>query len=214
MADNRNLVVLGGGGHANSVAEAAESAGFTVLKLIDASSEENSFEALASKIQTVNLQSTSLALGIGTNFARQCLYQAVSRKFANAKFPPILHHTAWISPTALVAGGVVALANATAGPNTSLGLGSIINTGASLDHDSQFGNFASLGPGARTGGNVTIGSRTMIGLQAGILQGRTVGEDSVVGAQSLVLEDIPSLSVAVGSPSRVIRSRERDERYY
>jgi len=76
------------------------------------------------------------------------------------------------------------------------------------------GDFASLGPGSRTGGNVSIGQRSVLGLQAGILQGRTIGEDTVVGAHSLVVEDIPPLSVAMGAPCRVTRSREWDENYY
>jgi acetyltransferase-like isoleucine patch superfamily enzyme len=54
----------------------------------------------------------------------------------------------------------------------------------------------------------------MLGLQAGILQGRTIGEDTVVGAHSLVIENIPALRVAMGIPCRVTRSREWGEDYY
>ena len=66
---------------------------------------------------------------------------------------------------------------------------------------------ASLGPGARTGGNTLIAPRTMLGLQADILQGRTIGEDTFVGAHSLVDDNIPPMSVAMGIPCRVTRSR-------
>jgi acetyltransferase-like isoleucine patch superfamily enzyme len=37
------------------------------------------------------------------------------------------------------------------------------------------------------------------------LPGVTIGEHVVVGANSVVTHDIPSFSVAVGSPARVIR---------
>ena len=214
MSSGGVLVVLGDGGHAASVAEAAESSGFAVAGFIEIGAEPTSMESLSSRIREIGLATTSLALGVGTNFARATIHAVVTSGFPEVRFPLIIHQTAWLSPSAEIADAVTLLAHSSVGSNVSLGKGSLVNTGASLDHDGELGNFASLGPGARTGGNVKIGSRTMIGLQAGILQGRTVGEDSVVGAQSLVLEDIPSLSVAVGSPSRVIRSRERDERYY
>ena len=214
MSDSGELVLLGDGGHAASVAEAAESVGFAVVEFFGLPSETESTEGLISRIRSLDLGTTALALGIGPNFLRAKIHAVVTSQFPKASFPSIVHQTAWLSPSAEIASGVTLLAHSSAGPNARLGLGSLVNTGASLDHDGKLGDFASLSPGARTGGNVTIGSRTMIGLQAGILQGRTVGEDSVVGAQSLVLDDIPSLSVAVGSPCRVIRSRERDERYY
>ena len=208
------MVVIGDGGHAASVAEAAESSGFQVAGFIDIGAEAAPMESLNSRVRELDFETTALAIGVGTNFLRAAIHAVVSSEFPAASFPYIIHQTAWLSPSAEIASGVTLLAHSSVGPNAKLGLGSLINTGASLDHDSELGAFASLGPGARTGGNVKVGSRAMIGLQAGILQGRTVGEDSVVGAQSLVLEDIPSLSVAVGSPCRVIRSRERDERYY
>ena len=214
MSDKKTLVVLGNGGHAASVAEAAESAGFTVAGFIEVAAEPAPLKRLSSRVGQIDFETTAVAIGVGTNFARAAIHALVISEFPEARFPPIVHQTAWLSPSAEIASGVTLLAHSSVGSNASLGQGSLVNTGASLDHDGELGDFASLGPGARTGGNVKVGPRAMIGLQAGILQGRTVGEDSVVGAQSLVLKDIPSLSVATGSPSRVIRSREREEQYY
>ena len=214
MSSGGVLVVLGDGGHAISVAEAAESSGFAVSGFIEIGAEPASMESLSSRIREIDLATTSLALGVGTNFARANIHAVVTSGFPEVRFPIIIHPTAWLSPSAEIADGVTLLAHSSVGPNARLGLGSLVNTGASLDHDGELGDFASLGPGARTGGKVKIGPRTMIGLQAGILQGRTVGEDSVIGAQSLVLKDIPPLSVGIGSPCRVVRSREREERYY
>mgnify|MGYP003781922903 FL=1 len=214
MSSDRSLVILGNGGHASSVAEAAESAGFDVRTSWPISRTDDSFADLISRVASLDFDKTALALGVGTNFVREAVHASISEAFPTARFASIVHKTAWLASSAVIESGVVMLAHASAGAKAHLSAGSLLNTGASLDHDSTLGEFASLGPGVRTGGNVTIGPRTMIGLQAGILQGRTVSEDSVVGAQSLVLEDIPSLSVAIGSPCRVVRSREWDERYY
>lgn len=62
---------------------------------------------------------------------------------------------------------------------------------------------------------VHIGSRVWIGAGAILLPGVTVGDDSVIGAGSVVTRDIPSGVVAVGSPCRVLREiDERDRKYY
>lgn len=62
---------------------------------------------------------------------------------------------------------------------------------------------------------VHIGSRVWIGAGAVILPGVTIGDDSVIGAGSVVTKDIPSGVVAVGNPCRVLREiSERDYEYY
>ena len=57
-------------------------------------------------------------------------------------------------------------------------------------------------------GNVTIGNRVFIGAESVILPGVTIGNDVVIGANSTVTHNIPSNSVAVGSPARVICTLE------
>lgn len=57
-------------------------------------------------------------------------------------------------------------------------------------------------------GRVTIGDRVFIGAESVVLPGVTIGNDVVIGANSTVTHDIPSNSVAVGSPARVICSLE------
>lgn len=62
---------------------------------------------------------------------------------------------------------------------------------------------------------VHIGSRVWIGAGAVILPGVTIGDDSVIGAGSVVTKDIPSGVVAVGNPCRILREiSERDYEYY
>lgn len=45
-----------------------------------------------------------------------------------------------------------------------------------------------------------------IGAGATILPGVTVGENSIVGAASVVTKDVPDNSIAVGNPAKVIRT--------
>jgi carbonic anhydrase/acetyltransferase-like protein (isoleucine patch superfamily) len=56
--------------------------------------------------------------------------------------------------------------------------------------------------------NITIGDNVWIGSNAIVLGGVQIGSGSVIGAGAVVVSDIPQMSVAVGIPARVIRSRE------
>lgn len=63
-----------------------------------------------------------------------------------------------------------------------------------------------LAPGASP---VVIGDRVWCGARVTILAGVTIGDDVVIGAGSVVVNDIPSNSIAVGVPARVIRRIDR-----
>src|SRR4051794_22140284 len=53
---------------------------------------------------------------------------------------------------------------------------------------------------------IRIGNGVWIGGGAIVLPGITIGDGCVVGAGSVVTRDLPSLSLAVGNPARIIRS--------
>lgn len=62
---------------------------------------------------------------------------------------------------------------------------------------------------------VTLGNNVWIGSNVVINPGITIGDNSVIGAGSVVTKDIPPDVVAVGVPCRVIRKiNERDREYY
>lgn len=53
---------------------------------------------------------------------------------------------------------------------------------------------------------ITVGNNVWFGGGVNVLAGVTIGNDVVIGAGSVVTKDIPANSVAVGNPSKVIRS--------
>jgi len=55
------------------------------------------------------------------------------------------------------------------------------------------------------GKSVTIEEDCWLGTGAIVLPGVRIGRGSIIGAGAVVTRDIPPLSVAVGSPARVIR---------
>ena len=62
---------------------------------------------------------------------------------------------------------------------------------------------------------VHIGKNCWIGAGVVIVPGITIGDNVVIGAGSVVTQDLPSNVVAVGNPCRVLREvNERDKKYY
>ncbi len=63
--------------------------------------------------------------------------------------------------------------------------------------------------------DVEVGSNVWIGYGACVLRGVRVGDNSIVGTNSVVTKDVPANAVVAGSPARVIRMREepRDLRW-
>lgn len=55
----------------------------------------------------------------------------------------------------------------------------------------------------------TIGNRVDIGCGACILGGITIGDDCKIGANAVVITDVPAGSTAVGIPARIIRRGDR-----
>ena len=216
MPSLSNLIIVGAGGHALSVADAALSAAWTIVGFYSpgGTGPASTLGPVLSTLDAVDLSDTAFALGIGTNHSRETVAQDISKRFAQTEIVSVIHATAWVSSHATVHPGAVILAHTSVGPGSTVGRGALLNTGASLDHESSLGDYASLGPGARTGGNVSVGERTMSGIQAGILHGITVGSDCVVGAHSLVNGDLDSNIVAWGTPATTVRTRLRDDPYY
>jgi len=56
--------------------------------------------------------------------------------------------------------------------------------------------------------DVRVGSNVWIGYGACILRGVSVGDNSIVGTNSVVTRDVPANAVVAGIPARIIRMRE------
>ena len=57
-------------------------------------------------------------------------------------------------------------------------------------------------------GDIVVGDNVYFGLRSMIMPGVTIGDNVIIGAGSIVTKDIPSNSVAVGVPAKVISTKE------
>lgn len=81
----------------------------------------------------------------------------------------------------------------------------IYTTNHAFDPDERIANVVISKP-------VHIGNRVWVAADVKIVQGVTIGDDSIIGAGSVVTKDIPAGVIAAGNPCRVIRAiTEKDK---
>lgn len=63
-------------------------------------------------------------------------------------------------------------------------------------------------------GYVNIGDNTVVGMGVVILPSVTIGRHVIIGANSVVTKDIPDYSVAAGSPAKVIKKYDFEQKQW
>lgn len=71
-----------------------------------------------------------------------------------------------------------------------------------LAHD---GAIKQMNPGANPRGKIVIGNNVFIGVNTVVLMNVTIGDNSVIGAGSIVNKDIPANVLAIGNPVKVVK---------
>ena len=86
--------------------------------------------------------------------------------------------------------------------------------GVIVSGDAEFGDDVVIRNGVtiglrRTGvrGSPKIGNRVDVGAGAKILGAITIGDDTAIGANAVVLDDVPPNSIAIGIPAKIIPRR-------
>lgn len=89
--------------------------------------------------------------------------------------------------------------------NIKIGNHVAINPGCGIGHDAVIGDYATLYWNVTLSGNVTIHEGCEIGSKSVVIQQRTVGEWSILGAGAVAVRDIPGSCTAVGMPAKPIK---------
>jgi carbonic anhydrase/acetyltransferase-like protein (isoleucine patch superfamily) len=139
---------------------------------------------------------------------------------------PVVAASAYIAPNASVIGKVILAENCTVwfgatlrGDNETISIGanSNVQDGAVLHTDPGFplviGAHVSIGHQAMMHG-CTVGEGTLIGIQSIVLNGAVIGKGCLVGAGALITERkiFPDGSLIIGAPATVKRELTPEER--
>lgn len=220
------LVLVGGGGHALVVAEAAAMSGRPIRGFLDDDAEaalasvegilpaagapplEVSRLGPLSAVRSLDeLGRCELIVAIGDLRARRALIDAIGESgiARGVKIATIIHPRAIVSPSANIEPGVFVGPGAIVHARARIGAHAIINSGAIVEHECVIGENTHVAPGAVMGGRVRIQSDVLVGIGSRVLPNLEIGRGSTIGAGAVVARSVDGLRTVVGVPGRGIR---------
>jgi sugar O-acyltransferase (sialic acid O-acetyltransferase NeuD family) len=215
---SRELVIFGAGGLAREIAWLAEECAadhWTIAGFV----EKDGADKIGSTISgypvmdlaqaKVRHASALTVAAVGSPGLREKIVAEATA--AGFGFATLIHPSLARSRSVVMGEGTAIFPGSSLTVDIRLGRHVQINPGCSVAHDALVGDFSTLSPGVRVSGFVHIGARVAIGTGAVIINGTAerplaIGEGAVIGAGSVVLEDVaPGMTVA-GVPARPLKS--------
>ena len=205
--ENKNLILVGGGGHCKSVIDVAESAGYTIKGILDLP------EKAGEKILGYPIIGTDEDI---SDFVHEVLFLVTVGQIKNASLRINLHQetvnaggklatviapTAHVSKYAKIREGTVVMHQAMVNADTAIGKSCIINTFANSEHDVVIEDYCHISTGAIINGNCKIGRGTFFGSQSVMVNGLEITEECVIGAGSMLSKDLKQKGIYSGNPA-------------
>ncbi|MEL7548339.1 acetyltransferase [Pseudomonas protegens] len=204
----KRLAILGASGHGKVVADTAECCGWQVIEFFDDAWPVLQHNGPWPVIGDTTALHESLdvfdgvVVAIGNNAIRYG--KLLELEAAGACICSLVHPAATVSRYAMLERGTLVFAQAVINADVRIGLGSILNTGCSVDHDCVLGAAVHISPGARLAGGVIVGDLSWVGIGASVRQLVRVGSQVVVGAGAAVTTDVADALTVVGVPARAL----------
>ncbi|MBR9853694.1 MAG: acetyltransferase [Algicola sp.] len=218
----KKVVIFGASGHAKVCIDILErSGGYKIIGLLDSLKPKGlkvfgypilgDFTVIPDLLK--NASELEFFVAIGDNWTRHQIVQKLIEIHPKSVFVNAIHPDAIIGKGVELGNGIMIMAGSIVNADSSLEDFTIVNTRSSVGHESKLKKYSSLAPNCTLAGNVVVGSFSAISISATILNGRRIGNHTIIGAGSLVVEDADDFSVCYGVPAKFVRSRERDDKY-
>lgn len=206
-----DLVLLGGGGHCESVIEVLQQFDhYNLIGVLDPTYIEGARSVFGlpivgtdDEIEQYVRKGCEFVITVGqiqSSRIREKLYHHV--KDIGGRLPVIISKTAYVSRSAQLGEGTVVLNHAIVNVKGQTGRCCILNTGCLLEHGSSVGDFTHVSTKAVLNGEVRAGDRVFIGSGTIVNHGVTIGDDCIIASGSLVRKNLPSGTKAAGNPLR------------
>lgn len=211
MTPPAQLVILGAGGTSIDFCEAAIVGGHEVLGLLDDAVKGRvcGFPVLGPLHAWRDLpEHVRFFCGIGSVSAHRSRLTLIERlQIPECRYGTIVHPTAVVSPSSVIGPGSGILALATLGSGVIVGPHVEILQLCLVAHDCHLEAGAILAGGANLASHVRVSRCAYVGAGAMVRNGLQLGEGSLLGMNSTLIEDVPAGAVWAGSPARPLPAR-------
>lgn len=205
-ASKQHLIVLAFGGHARSVADVAMALGYKTLVFVDEQAREGELFLDFPVLKTFTPDDPKA----------WCAFPASGNGLVRHAQTKLIEQQGWqlvslIAPSATLGVGcevgdcVFVGQQAHIGPMAKVGRGSIINSGAVVEHECTVGEWAHVSVNATMAGRSSLGDFSMLGAGATVIDGLSVVGHVTVGAGAVVNQCIEVSGTYVGVPMRKLR---------
>ncbi len=206
----QEIILLGGGGHCKSVIDVIEQQGtYQIRGILDVADKVGQVilgypiigteEDLANLMK--NIRFALITVGqVKSSTIRKKLYDQVKK--VGGELPVIISPRAYVSPHSQLGEGSIIMHGACINAGAKLGVNTIINSQALIEHDVHISDHCHISTGAIINGDCRIGSHVMIGSQATLRQGITISDHVLIGMGSVVLRDINQPGIYAGVPAK------------
>ena len=208
---NKNVVVIGAGGHGKVIADIIIKSQDNVYGFLDDGVDIGTTIIKNKNIKVIgNVEDCKkiasenpdfeFVIAIGNNEIRK----TISEKY-NLKYYKAIHPSAQIGLDVMVGEGTVVMANTAINSSTQIGQHCIINTGAIIEHDNVIEDYVHISPNATLCGTVKIGKLTHVGAGTVIKNNTNICENCIIGAGATIVKDIKEEGTYVGVPAKKVR---------
>lgn len=203
---SKNIILVGGGGHCKSVIDVAESAGYTILGILDmpemVGSSVLGYPVLGTDDDIPNyVDKAEFIITVGhikNNTVRKKIAMRIEK--AGGKLATIVASDAYVSKYATVGEGTVIMHKAFVNADAKVRRNCIINTMANIEHDAVIGDFCHISTGVMVNGGANIGDDTFVGSQSVINQMININGGVIIASGSIVNKYILEKGIYAGAP--------------
>ncbi len=139
-------------------------------------------------------------VAIGSARSRRSIAGRLDR--AGVTYPVLIHPHVTIGMGVAIEPGTVIAAGARLSTNIAVGRHVHVDQNATVGHDCVLREFSRINPQGCISGSVDLGSGALIGANATVLQGLTIGRDAIIGAGGVVVTNVPPATTVKGVPAR------------
>ncbi len=208
---NKDIYIIGAGTYGEAMFELAEICGYTVKGFYDDNPHKAGENVMGVPVIGVLNQTnfahidTNFIVAIGNNHIRVTKMKELIQK--KAKVPTLIHPSANISSYAQISEvGCYIHSHVYIWTKAKINKFCILSPKVMIAHHTLIDEGTFVSAGSNIGANMTLQKKAFVGIGSTLMTGiKLIGKNSVIGAGSVIIKDVPDNAIVAGNPGRIIR---------